>query len=157
MFGGDQSHGIRPGTQPVALIVGLGKACELVSQNGTTENEKILLLRETFENSLLQRIPGIVINGVGTTRLLNNSNITFPEVDAEALLSNLPNIIASTGAACESGSIEPSRVLLAIGLTDEEAYSTIRFGFGRFNTEAEIKQAAEEIICAYTKLLGLLG
>jgi cysteine desulfurase len=109
-------------------------------------------LRDLFEEKLLTRIPDLKINGSLHSRLPNNSNISFPGVDAEALLLNIPEIVASTGSACESGSIEPSRVLMAIGIPSEIAYQTIRFGFSRFNTEDEINAAVELIIRTYFNL-----
>jgi cysteine desulfurase len=154
MFGGGSPGSLRPGTLPVPLIIGLGSACELIN---IEEAIKIGQLRNLFENLLLKRIPGIIINGNRDHRLPNNSNLTFPDVDAEMLLANLPGLIASTGSACESGSIEPSRVLIAIGLTGDAAYSTIRIGIGRFNTESEIIAAADQISDAYNRLNELLG
>ena len=86
----------------------------------------------------------------------NNSNITFPNVDSEALLANIPEIVASTGSACESGTIEPSRILLEIGISRENAFNTIRFGMGRFNSRSEIQKAAELIAERYLDLATML-
>lgn len=152
MFGGGALDAARPGTQPVPLIVGLGKACEILSSEFIQENIYISELRDHFEQFLFERIPGLLVNGARENRLSNNSNLTFPNLEADILLSNLPEIIASTGAACESGSIEPSRVLLAIGSSRETAYNTVRFGFGRFNTRSETEEAANLICDAYANL-----
>lgn len=153
MFGGNAVNNIRPGTQPVPLIVGLGKACEILQENMEKENDRIQSLRDFFEQSILDQIPEIVINGAQNSRLVNNCSITFPDIDGEMLLLNLKDIVASTGSACESGSIEPSRVLLAIGVSTDAAYQTIRFGFGRFNTLNEVESAAEQIVSEYRKLI----
>jgi len=152
MFGGNAINNVRPGTQPVPLIVGFGKACAILQENLDQENDRIQGLRDFFEQSISEQIPEIVINGAQTKRLVNNSSITFPDIDAEMLLLNLQGIVASTGSACESGSIEPSRVLLAIGISPDAAYQTIRFGFGRFNTLKEVESAAEQIVGEYRKL-----
>jgi cysteine desulfurase len=153
MFGGGELSSIRPGTLPVPLIVGFGKACEIAQLNFVKENTTLYAIRNYFERILINKIPDLKINGAVKSRLNNNSNITFPNVDSEALLSNLPDIVASTGSACESGSIEPSRVLIAIGLSNKQAFQTVRFGFGRFNTEAEIADAAQNIANVYHELL----
>jgi cysteine desulfurase len=152
-FGGGKAT-MRPGTIPVSLVVGFGRACELAVHNFDEDYKKILGFRNRFEKLLQQSLPRIIING-SNNRLPNNSNITFPQTDAEALLAQAPDIMASTGSACESGSIEPSRVLTAIGIDTEEAFNTIRFGFGRFNTDDEIEIAAEKIVIAYNNVLEL--
>lgn len=139
---------LRPGTIPVALAVGFGVACQLAKQNFESENKHLSTLRDLFENLLKDVLPGVTING-SKHRLPNNTSVTFPDVDAEALLAQMDDVIASTGSACESGSIEPSRVLTAIGIASETAYSTLRFGFGRFNTEDEIRYAVKSIADAH--------
>lgn len=151
MYGGGQGKGLRPGTLPVPLIVGLGKACDIAMQSIGQEWTVISELRDDFERQLSELIPGIKRNGDIMNRLPNNSNLLFPEVDAEALLANVPEVVASTGSACESGSLSPSRVLLEIGLTDEEAYSSVRFGLGRFTTQEEINEAVVRLQNAFGK------
>ena len=153
MFGGSSKSRLRPGTMPVALIAGLGHASFLAKKYISEEISHLHNLRNKFEENLTRVIPNIKINGSTTHRLPNNSNITFPGVDAEAMLLNMNEIIASTGSACESGSIEPSRVLLEVGLSSEIAYQTIRFGFGKFNTLDEIEIATQEITDTYFALL----
>jgi cysteine desulfurase len=148
MYGGGYNSGIRPGTLPVPLIVGLGKACEIASRVLIEENINIAQLRDSFENNLLEQIPNLRINGALRSRLSNNSNITFSNFDAEALLANMPDVVASTGSACEAGSIEPSRVLLSIGVSREQAYCTLRFGLGRFITHKELELATNQITTA---------
>lgn len=153
MFGGNPAKGLRPGTAPVPLIIGFGKACEIVDQKIAIDSQHTKNLRDFFEQELLRSIPGLKINGATFQRLNGNSSITFPDVDAEALLANIPEIIASTTSACDSGSIEPSRVLISIGLSSDEAFQTIRFGFGRFNTIQQIDIATKRILGAYNEIL----
>lgn len=152
MYGGSYPNSIRPGTLPIPLIAGLGKACELSTKYLSTEKLKMAQLRNHFESILFRGIKTLIINGSIENRLPNNSNITFPDIDAEALLANIPNIMASSTSACESGSIEPSRVLLEIGLSPEEAFCTLRFGLGRFTTLSEIEVAGKCIIEACKKI-----
>ena len=153
-FGGGNIKS-RPGTLPISLVIGFARACELAVEHFERDFNHVLHLRNQFENHLSQLLPEIIINA-SKNRLPTNSNITFPNVEAEALLAHVPEIIASTGAACESGSIEPSRVLTAIGVDTDTAFSTIRFGFGRFNTDVEIKIAVDCIATAYRNVLALL-
>lgn len=122
----------------------------------TEESQRIGTLRDLFEQKVLTALPEVTVNGAPTERLPNNSSMTFSGLDAEALLANLPEVVASTGSACDSGSIEPSRVLLAIGLDRDQAFSTIRFGLGRFTTNAEIQKASVQLIEAYRELSVLL-
>ncbi|MGI4886465.1 MAG: cysteine desulfurase family protein [Janthinobacterium lividum] len=157
MQGGGHSGGLRPGTQPVPLLVGLGRASELAAEVQDAESRSTANLREEFEQRLLAELPEITINGSKNSRLPNNSSVTFSGLEAEAILANLPELMASTGSACESGSIEPSRVLLAIGLTREQAFSTIRFGLGRFTTCAEVLKAADSLILVCRQLALLLA
>lgn len=152
-FGGGTIY-VRPGTIPISLVVGFGRACELAIQSFDQHFNHLQSLRNQFEGFLQSAIPEIIING-SSNRLPNNSNITFPDVDAEALLAQMPEVVASTGAACESGSVEPSRVLTAIGIAREAAFNTIRFGFGKFNTAEETKIAAERIQDAFKNVTAL--
>lgn len=154
-FGGDSGNRIRPGTIPVQLVVAFGEACQLCFQQLKEESKQLSRLRDSFESQLIAAIPNLVINGNLDYRLPNNSNLTFPNTEAEILLANLPDVVASTGSACESGSIEPSRVLLAIGVSREMAYNTLRIGFGRFNTMSEVNEAAHLFIEAFNKVWGI--
>jgi cysteine desulfurase len=154
--GGNQEWGLRPGTLPVPLIVGFGIACKLCQENQIEESKKICLLRDSLESQLLTIIENLQINGSKENRLPNNSNITFFNIDAEALLANLPNLAISTGSACESGSLEPSKVLLSIGLSYEDAFCTLRFGLGRFTTQNEVNLAVTSIVDAHQQIETLL-
>ena len=156
MFGGESGSRLRPGTLPVPLVVAFGEACALCAEELKEGTHHLSLLRDHFENLLKAGIPDLLINGNLSNRLPNNSNLTFPDTEADMLLANLPEIVASTGSACESGSIEPSRVLLAIGVPRDEAYNTLRLGFGRFNTNDDVEKAARLFIKVYNEVSGLL-
>jgi cysteine desulfurase len=160
MDGGGHERGMRSGTLPVPLIVGFGVAATLCREEMTTESVRTARLRDRLYASLVERIPGVTLNGppldVSAERLPNNLNVSFADVRGEALLMALKNIAASSGSACTSASVEPSRVLRAIGLGDESAHASIRFGLGRFTTEAEIDAAATEVAVAVEKLRSLV-
>ena len=149
--GGHQERNKRAGTENVAGIVGIGKAIELAYQNLDEHNKKITELRDYFVNQITAKIPKVKINGDMINRLPGNVNISFEGVDAEGLLLNLDlkKICASSGSACSAGSLEPSRVLLAIGLEKEMAKSSLRVTIGKYNTKEEVNyliESLEEIV-----------
>ena len=149
--GGHQERNKRAGTENVAGIVGIGKAIELAYQNLDEHNKKITELRDYFINQITAKIPKVKINGDMINRLPGNVNISFKGVDAEGLLLNLDlkKICASSGSACSAGSLEPSRVLLAIGLEKEMAKSSLRVTIGKYNTKEEVNyliESLEEIV-----------
>jgi cysteine desulfurase len=150
--GGGHEHGMRSGTLNVPGIVGLGKACELAMQEMPQESRRIAALRDKLKHQLEENVDDVHVNGSMEHRLPGNLNIRFGGVDSESLLMGINDIAVSTGAACTAAKIEPSYVLKAMGLTDEQANSTLRFGIGRFNTEAEIDYAAERVIETVKKL-----
>ncbi|HEU5233679.1 MAG TPA: IscS subfamily cysteine desulfurase [Terriglobales bacterium] len=150
--GGGHEHGMRSGTLNVPGIVGLGKACELARQEMPHESRRIAALRDKLRYQLEENLNDVHVNGSMEHRLPGNLNIRFGGVDSESLLMGINDIAVSTGAACTAAKIEPSYVLKAMGLTDEEANSTLRFGIGRFNTEAEIDYAAGRVIETVKKL-----
>jgi cysteine desulfurase len=152
LVGGGQEKGLRAGTLNVPGIVGLGEACSLCERKLTGEAARIAVLRERFEETLLESVPEASRNGDLTNRLPGNSSLTFPGIDAEALVVNAPELAISTGSACTSGAPEPSHVLLATGLSREDASSTVRIGVGRFNTEEEMDLAAESLSGAFERL-----
>lgn len=152
ILGGGQESGVRSGTLNVPGIVGMGKACELCLEQLPIEPRRISELRDAFEDRLLAAIPRLQRNGDLGHRLPNTSSLTFPDIDAEALLVNTPELAISTGSACTSGALEPSYVLQTIGLGREEAYRTIRVGLGRFTTRQEVYQAVSAIAWAYRHL-----
>jgi cysteine desulfurase len=140
LYGGSHERGRRAGTENVPGIVGLGKAAELACQSLSTETRQIGPLRDRLEEGILSLIPAVTVNGARDRRLPNITNICFESVDGDALVVAMDRqgVACSTGAACSSGSLEPSHVLTAIGKTREDARSSIRFSFGRFNTVKEV-------------------
>ena len=155
LFGGDQENGLRSGTSNVPGIVGIGEASQLAIESVESESDQISVLRDSLEQSLIQQISGLRINGLGMLRLPNTSSLTFPGVDADAMLLNLPDVMMGTGSACTSGAIEPSHVLTAIGLSREQAGSTIRASLGRFTSVDEIDFAVNRIVRAFHKQLSI--
>lgn len=141
--GGHHERDRRPGTENVPGIVGLGKAAELAQKNLAADTARITTLRDRFEAALLAAIPSVRVSGDRTRRVGNTTNLTFAGAGGEALLIalDLQGIACSTGAACSSGAVEPSHVLLAAGLTPEEARSSLRLSLGRPTTDEEIEYA----------------
>lgn len=146
--GGHQEKNKRAGTENVAGIVGLGKAIELAYQDFEEHNEKIKKLRDYYVEQVEKRIPYIKINGDLNNRLVGNSNISFRFIEGEGLLLNLDlkGICASSGSACTSGSLDPSHVLLAIGLPHEIAHGSLRISIGKYNTKEEIDYLIESLV-----------
>lgn len=136
--GGGHERGMRSGTLPVPLIVGFGKAAELARLEMADEAERLTRLRDRLLTGLQARLPEVYVNGSLADRLPGNLNISFAYVEGESLLMALKNVAVSSGSACTSASLEPSYVLRALGVGDELAHSSIRFGLGRFNSEAEV-------------------
>ena len=147
LTGGHQEHGRRGGTENVASIVGLGKACELAGQMLEEENTRVRALRDKLEDGLLTSIPKALLNGSKENRLPNTTNISFEYVEGEAILlyMNQLNICASSGSACTSGSLEPSHVLRAMGVPFTAAHGSIRFSLSVYNTEEEIDFVLEKM------------
>ena len=146
MFGGNQEKSIRPGTLPVPLIAGLGKASEIAQQNMRNESKKILYLRELLYNEIKKHIKIVQLNGCGINRIEGNLNLSFPELNGQSIINSLSKIAVSSGSACTSSSPKPSHVLLNIGLDKKTINSSIRIGIGRFNTKDEILIASHDII-----------
>jgi cysteine desulfurase len=145
VIGGPQENGRRAGTDNVAAIVGLGKAAELAASTLEEENSRVRALRDRFESSLLEELDDVLINGDRQTRLPNTSNLAFTGVDAQAILIKLDQegICCSLGSSCTTGAVQPSHVLRALHFPNERARSSLRFSFGRFNTEAELDRVLE--------------
>ncbi|HEY3138085.1 MAG TPA: IscS subfamily cysteine desulfurase [Blastocatellia bacterium] len=152
MDGGGHERGMRSGTLNVTGIVGLGKACQIAGEEMASENERLLTLREKLRRGIENGLPDVSINGHLTKRLPGNLNVSFAHVEGELLLTSLNDIAVSSGAACTSTSIEPSYVLKAIGVSDDLAHSSIRFGLGRFNTEEEVDYAITRAVETVRKL-----
>jgi len=151
-YGGGQEHGLRPGTTNVPGIVGFGEACRICTAELEQERIRIADLRDQFEQALLASIPGLKINGRGAPRLPNTSSLTFPGIDADALLLNLPEVMMGVGSACSSGALEPSHVLMAIGLSRSEAGSTVRVSLGRYTTLIQIERGSRLLLEATSSL-----
>jgi cysteine desulfurase len=152
IHGGGHEHGMRSGTLNVPGIVGFGKACEVAQSGLPEESCRIAGLRNRLRDHLLAELDDAIINGSMEHRLPGNLNISFLNVEGETLMASVKEVAVSSGAACHSDKIEPSYVLKALGLSDEAAGSAIRFGLGRFNTEAEVDYVAERFIDAVKKL-----
>ena len=152
MYGGGHERGIRSGTLPVPNIVGFGKACEISQNVMIEEAEKITVLRDKLMTMIQENISKVFINGSLNNRLPGNLNMRFPGTNNEAIIAGVPEIAISSGAACTSSTMEASHVLLALGLSKDEAYSSLRFGIGRFNTKQEIEVAANSIRRCIKKL-----
>ena len=146
MDGGGHERGMRSGTLNVPGIVGLGNACEIARMEMAAEAERLTAMRDTLRNKLESNLSSTRINGTMKHRLPGNLNMSFLDVEGEALLMGIGDIAVSSGSACTSAAIEPSYVLKALGVSDDVAHSSIRFGLGRFNTMAEVDYVAERVI-----------
>ena len=145
MDGGGQERGLRSGTLPLPLCVGLGKAAELAGAEMMEEITRIRGLRDQFLATIRGKFPSVSVNGSLENRIPGNLNLQFDGVNTELLLSLLKGVAISSGAACESASKELSHVLVAMGLTENQIRSSLRIGFGRFTTQEDADQAAKII------------
>jgi cysteine desulfurase len=150
--GGGHERGMRSGTLNVPGIVGLGKACELCQQEMAAEAARETGLRDYLKNKLESALDYIHVNGNMDHHLPGNLNMSFVYVEGESLLMGINDVAVSSGSACTSATLEPSYVLKALGLGDDVAHSSIRFGLGRFNTKAEVDYVADKIIDVVQKL-----
>jgi cysteine desulfurase len=150
--GGGHERGMRSGTLNVPGIVGLGKACAIAQEEMLKESCHLAGKRNRLRDRIIGHLDGVTINGSMERRLPGNLNLSFAQVDGEALLMALNDIAVSSGSACTTAKIEASHVLRAIGISDDLAHSSIRFGIGRFNTEAEIDYVADRIVETVTHL-----
>jgi cysteine desulfurase len=147
MYGGHSERDRRPGTEDVAAIAGMGKAAELALTGMRRESERIRGLRDRLERGLLDRVPQSWVNGARAPRVPNTANLTFPFIEGESMVIalDLKGLACSTGAACSSGALEPSHVLMALGLAPEDARATLRLSLGHQTTDEEIDFALETI------------
>jgi len=153
MDGGGHEQGLRSGTLNVPGIVGLGMACEVALHEMETEGPRVAALRDRLHRGLAARLDGVTLNGHPSERLPNTVNLAFAYADSEGVLARLhDHVAASSGAACTSAVLEPSHVLRAMGMRDDEALSSVRFSVGRFNTEEAIDRAIEQVVAAVTAL-----
>ncbi|KRZ95840.1 Cysteine desulfurase, mitochondrial [Trichinella sp. T8] len=152
MSGGGQEKGFRSGTVPVPLVVGLGTACMICQKEMQFDIEHVTRLSKRLCSKLREALPCIVFNGDEEKRYPGCVNISFAYVEGESLMAGMKNIALSSGSACTSASLEPSYVLRAIGVDEDVAHSSIRFGIGRFTTEAEVDYAVERCIAEVKRL-----
>jgi len=153
LIGAGHERGLRPGTENVASIVGLGKACEIARSTLVEEGERQSRLRDRLWHHLQQHVPGIALNGHSTDRLPNTLNLRFPGVSGNALLDACPGIAASTGSACHEAGENASAVILAMGIPQDQALGSVRLTLGRDNDQDEIDQAAKLLHQAWQKLI----
>jgi cysteine desulfurase len=144
--GGGHERGFRSGTLAVQQIVGMGVACELARLELPTESQYLLRLREKLKDGIMSQLSDVYLNGHPTERLPGNLNISFAYVEGEGLMMGIKDIAVSSGSACTSASLEPSYVLKALGVGDELAHSSIRFGLGRFTTEEEVDFTIDAVV-----------
>ncbi|KAB2030935.1 hypothetical protein ERO13_D05G257400v2 [Gossypium hirsutum] len=152
MNGGGQERGIRSGTVPTPLVVGMGAACELAMKEMEYDEKRIKGLQERLLNGIREKIDGVLVNGSMDRRYVGNLNLSFAYVEGESLLMGLKEVAVSSGSACTSASLEPSYVLRALGVDEDMAHTSIRFGIGRFTTEEEIDRAVELTVKQVEKL-----
>ena len=152
MSGGGQERGLRSGTLPHPLAVGLGAACRVAKEEMENDSEWVNFLSKRLYEGVVSQVPEVVLNGDKDSRYPGNLNFSFAFVEGESLLIALKNIAVSSGSACTSASLEPSYVLRALGVEDELAHTSIRFGIGRFTTVEEIDFAVDLIAKHVTRL-----
>jgi cysteine desulfurase len=152
MDGGGHEKGRRSGTLNVPGIVGFGKACELAEQLMESEATHLTALRERLRAGIFARLDHVHLNGHPTERLPGNLNVSFEFVEGESLLMSLKDVAVSSGSACTSTSLEPSYVLRALGIGEELAHTSIRFGLGRGNTEEEVDYVSDQLVVQVTRL-----
>jgi cysteine desulfurase len=150
--GGGHERGMRSGTLNVTGIVGLGKACEICQQEMPEETKRMLALRKRLKDGLEAKLDETFINGSLEHRLPNNLNMSFAYVEGESLLMGINDVAVSSGSACTSATLEPSYVLKALGVGEDLAHTSIRFGLGRFNTEEEVDYVIDKMVQVVTKL-----
>jgi cysteine desulfurase len=138
MDGGGHENGLRSGTLPVPLVVGFGKACAIAAREMPEESKRLLALRERLRKHIFDNLDHVTLNGSLERRLPGNLNVSFAFVEGESLILGIGEVAVSSGSACTSAKLEPSYVLNALGVDEALARSSIRFGLGRFNTEAEV-------------------
>jgi cysteine desulfurase len=157
LTGGKHERNRRAGTENVPALVGLGTAAELAQTKLTAEGARVGALRDRLEAGILQAVPGTVVNGDPMLRVPNTTNISFDRVEAESLLIalDLEGIAVSTGSACSSGTLEPSHVLRAMGLSSHRTQNSLRFSLGMFSTEAEVDRVIAVLPALVEKLRAL--
>jgi cysteine desulfurase len=155
MNGGGQERGMRSGTVPTPLVVGLGRAAEIAKAEMHTELARVTELANLFVTSVQGSLSEVYLNGDSTYRYPGNINLSFSYVEGESMILAIKELAVSSGSACTSASLEPSYVLKALGLDDELAHTSIRFGIGRFTTRDEVEYAAKLVISKVENLRNL--
>jgi cysteine desulfurase len=150
--GGGHERGMRSGTLNVPGIVGLGKACELCGEEMAQEAARLSKMRDRLRESIMSRLDETFVNGSEEHRLPHNINISFAYVEGESLLMGINDIAVSSGSACTSATLEPSYVLKALGVGEDLAHTSIRFGLGRFNTDEEVEYVADRVVETVSRL-----
>jgi cysteine desulfurase len=150
--GGGQERGMRSGTLPTPLVVALGEAAKIAGMEMESEAARITRLADKFTGAILDSIPEVFLNGNRTKRWAGNINLSFAHIEGESMIMAIKDLAVSSGSACTSASLEPSYVLRSLGLSEELAHTSIRFGIGRFTTEAEIDAAIEIVKRSIDKL-----
>ena len=155
--GGGHERGLRSGSLNVAGIVGFGAAARIAAAERTTESARVGALRDRLVAAVQARLPGVSQNGDVTRRLANTANLRFAGADAEAVIVNMDPVAVSAGSACSTGAIEPSPVLVAMGLSREAAFESVRFSLGRFTTEADIEATVSRTVTAVQYVRDVVG
>ncbi|MCH7486213.1 MAG: IscS subfamily cysteine desulfurase [Proteobacteria bacterium] len=150
--GGGQERGMRSGTLPTPLCVGLGEACAIAEKEMGAEAERLHMLRDRFYKAIMERLPEVYLNGDLERRIPGNLNISFAYVEGEGLMMGIKDLAVSSGSACTSASLEPSYVLRALGVGEDLAHTSLRIGLGRFTTEQEVDYAIERIASEVERL-----
>ena len=143
---------MRSGTLPTPLCVGLGEACRIAQAEMPEEAKRLEALRDRLYRGITERLPEVYLNGDLEHRLPGNLNISFAYVEGEGLMMGIKDLAVSSGSACTSASLEPSYVLRALGVDEELAHTSIRFGLGRFTTADEVDIAIEQVVAAVSRL-----
>lgn len=143
--GGGQERGMRSGTLPTPLVVGIGEAAKIAKAEMAAENERLHSLAEKFKKEVMHGIPDVFLNGDEEQRIPGNLNLSFAYIEGESMVMAIKDLAVSSGSACTSASLEPSYVLRALGVDEELAHTSIRFGFGRFTSEEEVDFAIETV------------
>lgn len=152
VFGGGQERGLRSGTVPVPLVAGFAKALALCLEEREREAARLAALRDGLLARLRESLPGVALNGHATRRLPGNLNVAFEDVEADALMTRLPELALSSGSACSSASPEPSHVLRALGLSDARVRGSLRIGLGRVTRGEEVEAAADALAAQVARL-----
>jgi cysteine desulfurase len=148
-LGAGHERGLRPGTENVASIVGLGAACEFAARELEAEAARVQALRDALWQKVLQKVPGLALNGHAQLRLPNTLNVRFPDAAGAAVLAKAPEVAASTGSACHDGHESASAVILAMGVPPEQALGSVRLTLGRGTTQQEVARAADSLARAW--------